>query len=436
MSLSKKVCIAVSVVCLVLLGIMFLTWHQKSVKESKMTAAEREKNNAAVSSIYKRKVEEAKTATEPDSSETEGATEGDKADEGKTEEATAADSDGTEEGTEAVDDQSASDIGVPAVSGSGTSGQGAYQMLKSQQPINLLVVGDSVAAGRSASQKEAAWPELLADGLGRRFGCQVTLANKAMDQVSLFATYGQVMGAGGTGTQDDQTVYDLAIICCGKEDNDTDFGLGYEAVIRAIHRRYPACSILTVCQQNVEPGSVMDQDLTRISKAYNTALVDMRKLFDGQEGQLLDETTGYPNDAGHKMYAQSLFAAIYKRAEEGADGQVPDQDPVIEGAAAYDNYIYYPADQFKRTNNTSMELTTGQVSGMLGIDYYAYDRDESTTLDIDGESFSLPALNLAGEGQQVIRLVKSNFTARDKISVSFRNKDQADQFGGLMLVGP
>ncbi len=438
MSLSKKVCIAISAVCLILLGVIFLSWHQKSVKESQMTAAEREKSNAEISSIYKRKVEEAKTATELEDSETKETTDGDK-EEDKTEEATAADNQATEESkkesTEAKEDQSSSDIGVPAVGQGSASFQGAYQMLKAQQPIKLLVVGDSVAAGKAASQKETSWPELLADGLERRFGSQVTLTNKSMDQVSLFATYGQVMGAGGSGTPDDQTEYDLAIICCGKEEDDTDFGLGYEAVVRAIHRRYPACTIMTICQQNVEADSVMDQELSRISKAYNTALVDIRKTFGGQEDQLLDEA-GYPNDAGHKMYAQSLFTAIYQRAEKGDDGQVPDRDPVIAGAATYDKCSYFPADQFKNVNNTTMEITTGQVSGILGIDYYAYNEDESVSLDIDGSSFSLPALNLAGEGQRVIRLVKTNFTANDKISVSFRDKDQADQFDGLLIVGP
>ena len=76
MNNSKKLCIAISVICLVVLGILFFSWRNRSIKEAEMTASERQKNNAEVSSIYKRKVEEAKTATELPSSETTETTEG------------------------------------------------------------------------------------------------------------------------------------------------------------------------------------------------------------------------------------------------------------------------------------------------------------------------------------------------------------------------
>ena len=459
MNISKKVCIAVSVVCLVILGILFISWRNQSVKEAEMTAAERRKNNAEVSSIYKRKIEEAKTATEMPSSETTETSEGagqeeqDKPAETPDQdpEGTEATPAGTEDGgnatkiedgqvvdfsqsTEITDSQTPAASQTPAVSQTPAQGdqqsQGAYQLLKNKQPLRLMVVGDAIAAGRGASQKENGWPELLADGFERRFGSQTALNNAAMDPASVYTTYAEVMGTG----QDDQDAYDMAIICCGREDNENSFGQGYEAVVRAIHKKYPACTILAVKEHDLAVGSAIDQGQDTVNKAYKVRTVDMRKAFAGQEDQLLDET-GSPNDAGHRKYAQVLFAAVHRQVEKGSQDQVPDREPVFKESAAYENYTYYGADQFTRVNNTSYELKTGHLTGMLGIDYLAYDRDESVVIGLDQQSFALSGLNLSEDSKQLIRLVKSNFTVNDKITVSFRDKEQADAFGGLIVTG-
>ena len=455
MNISKKVCIAVSIVCLVVLGVLFISWRNRSIKEAEMTASERQKNNAEVSSIYKRKVEEAKTATELPSSETTETSEGADQDE-KDNLAKTPDPDqdgfaamGTEDGgdakkiedgkvvessqsgqsTETAGSQTPAAVQKPAQSDTGSLG--AYQILKNKQHLNLLVVGDAAAAGRGASQKENSWSELLADGFERRFGSQVSLNNAAMEPASVYTTYAEVMATG----QDDQDSYDMAIVCCGREDNENGFGPGYEAVIRAIHKKYPTCTILTVKEHDLAMGSAIDQDQDTINKAYHVRAVDMREAFAGQEDQLQDEE-GYPNDAGHRKYAQILFSAVYRQVEKGGQGQIPDREPVFKESAAYENYTYYGADQFQRTNNTNYELKTGHLTGMLGIDYLAYDRDESVVIGLDNQSFALSAMNLSEDSTQLIRLVKSSFTVNDKITVTFRDKEQADAFGGLIVTGP
>ena len=260
---------------------------------------------------------------------------------------------------------------------------------------------------------------------------QTALDNAAMDPASVYATYAEVMGTG----QDDQDSYDLAIICCGREDNENGFDTCYEAVVRAIHKKYPACTILSVKEHDLTEGSAIDQAQDTVNKAYKIRTVDMRKAFAGQEDQLQDEA-GFPNDAGHRKYAQTLFAAVHRQVEKGSQDQVPDRQPVLKEAAAYENYTYYGADQFTRTNNTSYELKTGHLTGVLGIDYLAYDRDENVVVGLDQQSFALSGVNLAEDSAQLIRLVKSNFTVDDKITVSFRDKDQADAFGGLIVTGP
>ena len=429
MNNSRKVCIAISIVCLVVLGALFLSWRNRSVKEAEMTASERQKNNAEISSIYKRKVEEAKTATELPGSETTETAENPVQNE-KENPASVPDVDQDENipaGTEADKEESA----AGQRSAQEESSRGAYQMLKNKMPLHLLVVGDGIAAGRGASKEDSGWPELLAAGFERRFGSEVTLTKAAMDQASVFTTYAEVMGDG----TDDQESYDMAVICCGREDNENGFGAGYEAVIRAIHKKYPACTVLSVKEHDLARGSAIDEAQDQINKAYKIKTADMREAFTGHEGELLDQA-GYPNDDGHKTYAKKLFAVIYKQMEKDSKGQVPDREPVLEDTSSYENYTYYGADQFKKISNVSYELTTGPLNGILGIDYLAYDRDESVSLSLDGQSFALSALNLTESSQRVIRLVKSSFTVNDKITVSFRDKEQADAFGGLIVTRP
>ena len=293
------------------------------------------------------------------------------------------------------------------------------------------MVGDATAAGRGASKKENGWPELLADGFERRFGSQATLNKAAMEQASVYTTYAEVMATG----QDDQDSYDMAIICCGREDNENGFGPAYEAVVRAIHKKYPACTILSVKEHDLARGSAIEEAQDQINKAYKIRAVDMRTAFEGQEDQLLDEA-GFPNDDGHRKYAQCLFAAVHSQVEKGSQGQVPDRDPVFKESSSYENYSFYGLDQFKKTSNVSYELKTGRLTGMLGIDYLAYDQDESVILGLDQQSFDLSAVNLSSDSQRLIRLVKSNFTVNDKITVTFRDKDQADAFGGLIVTTP
>ena len=447
MNNSKKLCIAISVICLVVLGALFFSWRSRSIKEADMTAAERQKNNAEVSSIYKRKVEEAKTATEPPSSETTEASEGtDQKDKEQLSRTPGSDGDETastasrtpaaapkpgSDGDETASTASLTPAAAQLPDQRAAGSQGAYQMLKSKQPLNLLVVGDATAAGKGASQEENGWPELLADGFERRFGSQVNLNKAAMDHASVYSTYAQVMETG----QDEQDSYDMAIICCGSEDDENDFGPAYEAVIRAIHKKYPACTVLAVKEHGLAEGSAIEEAQDQINKAYKIRAVDMREAFADQGDQLQDEA-GYPNDAGHRKYAQILFATVYRQVEKGSQDQTADREPVLKESASYENYSCYGPDQFQRVSNVTYELKTGPLTGMLGIDYLAYDRDESVVLGLDQQSFALSAVNLSSDSQRLIRLVKRDFTVNDKITVTFRDKDQADAFGGLIVTTP
>ena len=54
---------------------------------------------------------------------------------------------------------------------------------------------------------------------------------------------------------DDGANYDLAIICYGQNDALEGFSTNYEAIIRAIERKYPDCSIISILYRKNDHNS-------------------------------------------------------------------------------------------------------------------------------------------------------------------------------------
>jgi len=199
--------------------------------------------------------------------------------------------------------------------------------LKAKQPVHILVAGDSISAGGNASKvtKAApgcpAFPELVAGSLQRATGSEVMLTNVAVG--------GWMSDQGLKQAQDDRPAKakpDLVIIAFGMNDVGRRDAVRYrkniEGIISEVKKDSPEAEFLLVATMlsNSEWFLPMEQfplyrdallelqgpgiavaDLTSIW----TELVKRKSFYD-----LTGNGVNHPNDYGHLIYGQVIFATL------------------------------------------------------------------------------------------------------------------------------
>ena len=138
------------------------------------------------------------------------------------------------------------------------TGKSGYQKLADHENINLLVVGDSISEGVGASDKSLTFANRLRVWLQDQYGCKVNLNNQALSGTA--STYGYAR----TKLLDDQIPYDLIVICYGHNDSEQNFALYYEALLRALHTKYPHASLVAVAEHTQRDTSNNPSNKMRI----------------------------------------------------------------------------------------------------------------------------------------------------------------------------
>ena len=85
---------------------------------------------------------------------------------------------------------------------------GFYQKLKSGRDVNILVVGDSIGGGAGSTEGNS-WDALLKEWIEGTYYCRCNLTNISLGGNTSYAGYVSEM------LLDDDTEYDLAVICYG-----------------------------------------------------------------------------------------------------------------------------------------------------------------------------------------------------------------------------
>ena len=199
--------------------------------------------------------------------------------------------------------------------------------LRSKQPVKVIQLGDSIAAGGNASLVTNAPPycpafgELTALSLESHFGSKVTFINNAVDGNTTH--HGLQLANGGIGRE----LPDLVIIAFGMNDLYFQRAVAeYQANTRSIMERIradaPEVEFILVASmlENVERGIPMQKfPLYRDALAElcgpGVVLADLTSMWE----ELLKYKTFYdlagnglnhPNDFGHCAYAQTLLALL------------------------------------------------------------------------------------------------------------------------------
>ncbi|MGE7766099.1 GDSL-type esterase/lipase family protein [Peribacillus sp. NPDC096540] len=194
---------------------------------------------------------------------------------------------------------------VPKTYGSDDS-LNVYQKFQSGQPIQYLVVGDSIGRGSGAESPNLTWFKQL--------------ENK-MNDVNDIPLHGDhVVQSGSTAFEGLYKLShrkkhdhkDLIFIVFGENDrkymNVDDFIMTYEALIRKAKRLHPNAEVFTITESSLEYEEFASA-IELLSKHYGATNVDMRPIFQtsGYTEKQLTKDLIHPNGLGYQFYANAIY---------------------------------------------------------------------------------------------------------------------------------
>jgi lysophospholipase L1-like esterase len=187
-----------------------------------------------------------------------------------------------------------------------------YTRLSNNDYVNVVIIGDSIGAG-SGAKADKKWFVSFQKTLEEKYGTTVMIDNRSIGgdtSFGQFIKYKQYH-------QNSDTVYDLAVIVLGQNDQGSydvaNFSTLYESIVRKLKEENPAIEIVTVTESSLSKNEVkFSGTIEEISKHYDLLNVDIRKGF-AASGILYDKLAPdqvHPNDIGQQIYTEQLMEVI------------------------------------------------------------------------------------------------------------------------------
>ncbi len=305
-----------------------------------------------------------------------------------------------------------------------------YQKLADGFEVNILVAGDSIGANSGAGSNEAGWTALLKNHIKDKYGVRSVLTNVSLGGGTAYTDYVRTLNLS------ENKEYDLAIICCGQNDSNTDFGVRYEALIRAIRSRNEKCSIIAILESSQRSYTEKINIIKGLCDHYGIFVADTILPFtDGSNGEYSTLTTDgvHPNAKGYAIYAKTINEIIDNAVEAYTEYDPREITPMYEGVENYHNFKYISAKQFLRKDNTYTYTVNESISGICGIDYSFVPGENSCRIFIDNVEFAAPEryFDYDFTQRQIMIVNKEYMNVEKTIDISFANSKQADKFNGI-----
>ena len=341
-----------------------------------------------------------------------------------------------------------------------------YEKLAAGYDVNILLVGDSFAAGSGSSSSDTRWYNLLADELeteymdGTDFDGDVVVTSVAMSGATAYSGYVRLAGL------DDDTDYDLVIICIGQNDEEEDFALYYEALIRAAESRYEGCEIIAVLESNelnYMDISYMDEEseneltdesytekltvIKTLASYYGIQVADMPEAYvnSGYEYEDLTSDGTYPNDDGHRLYADTVEAVIAENVA-ALTGKTQSMAAYDEAVSVFDNFAWFAAESddddavvFTQTDDLTYTLSLSDSDSVgaacvLGLDLTWEYGDNIVYVYVDDVLYTtLECSRDSGSSYRCVVLAGEDFVPGSEISIVYEDEDTAEGFYGIVL---
>lgn len=299
-----------------------------------------------------------------------------------------------------------------------------YQKLKDGFDVSILILGDTVANGYGASSQEKTWAKLLEKSIEDNYRVEVTIDNEAILDSGAYASYARVK------MMEDKE-YDLAVICTGAADNEETLPVYYEALLRAIQSKFKKCSVICVQEYMETENNARNLSILSLANAYNAYSADLfNKMYSDPAPYMQDG--GYLNDAGHELYAETIYSLIKSGVDSDAEFMITQETPINEEAEKYDQFLYVPAERFTRSGRQySLEAS---VSGIVAFDFAVPPGENSFDVYVDRvKTVSYTVTNTISVPVEHIELIEQEVNASRRIGVIFQSDELAEDFRGMCV---
>ncbi len=303
-----------------------------------------------------------------------------------------------------------------------------YEKLAAAEPVNVLIVGDSIAAGTGASSGNS-WAAKLPGAIKEKYGSECNVTNISMGGNTSYAGVYRVKEL------DNKMDYDLAIICYGENDaDDENFSTEYESIIRAVKAKYGNCSILSILESSQrEYTNKMDQ-IIKIADKYNIPVVDTISAFNSGEYKY-EELVGapddmvHPNDLGHSVYLETLSGVIDEEVTRVKETQSSD-------LSEYNETVVYGVEDFGRIGLSKYKLNLDKpVKAAVGI-YRSYVPGENGLKIYSGGKLIYDSSfewNYGFGQEHIDKIISEPCKLEDSLTIEFSSYEAAKYFKGIML---
>jgi hypothetical protein len=141
---------------------------------------------------------------------------------------------------------------------------------------------------------------------------------------------------------------------------------------------------------------------------------------------------GYLNDAGHELYAKSIYSIIRSAVNSGAKYKETQTSPIYADAEKFDDFLYVPASRFNRSGNQYTMDTS--FRGIIAFDFAIPPGENSFDIYVDRvKTASYTVTNTISVPVEHIELVSDEINASRRIGVIFRSDELAENFRGMCV---
>ena len=245
--------------------------------------------------------------------------------------------------------------------------------------INILINGDSLAEGNS----ETSWSNQISELLKEKYDLPVNMTNISLGGNSSYAGYTRI-----NSFDDNNTLYDLVIICYGQNDiDDGNFPIMYESLIRTTHKKYPNATIIAILESAQKEYTSKINSIMDICNKYGISYVDMISAFDQSEYSYNDLTTDgiHLSLKGEELYAENIVSVLENEVIKENKKFKNLSRPVNKGCLNYEYCCYIPASSLQIVNSQLVLETNEEFNG-IGLDRFNSQGVHYTELCIDGNS--------------------------------------------------
>ena len=307
-----------------------------------------------------------------------------------------------------------------------------FEKLNDGFDVKILVIGDEIGAGEGASDKSKSWIDLLTSKIKNNYNVDVYVKNISMSGNSSYAGYVRTM------VLSDRVQYDLAIICYGQNDENKEFQMYYESIIRAIRKNYDKCSIISVLESSQIKYTDKMAVIKSLAKHYGIFVADTIAPFtDGSNGKYesLTDDKICPNDKGHQIYAKTIYEIIDEQVDNSTGYDSTDIEPLSAGVLDFDELMAINARDFTTEGFNYVYKLDHPITGIVGIDYKYIPNKDGCKIYIDGKEYKLPEASSKNNAfpLRILLLNDKPIKISDSIEVKFDTQEQSEGFREICI---